>query len=495
MRLTSLCIGLAIAPSAWAEDLNDNGCNDAYEVGTTCVDNTASIGPEVSFSADVIVAPRATLGGRLNHASNPLPVATGVVVARQATLGVDHILGADTFIGRSSTAGADLTTLTDVSVGYAAQLGHDVTLGANAIVGNLVQVGDYASLGSNAIVARSTTIANAVSSGQGSVINGIVGPDGTIESDVRVELGARVRKQATLLQGARIEATARIGRGARIEAGATVHGTVQANAVVGAGATVGLGAVIERGGELCAATVLADNTSIPSGETYPEQGCTALPSCKAIFDSGAATGDHLYSIDPDGTGSGDAFDAYCDMTTDGGGWTLIYQVNAVGCTQYDSEDVFENRSTFGTLADDNFLPPYFYTVPFTESYMVDEDHSVPVFSTSTFSSGTVNDFLDTVDPLWPGVALWTGGSRTSFALLSGGTSDNRFSNGDLRGAFNINQSDIPNSLSPPVSYTYATGETHLITDSAQGTGARRYAVALQPVAGVALDQRYQLFVR
>ncbi len=107
MRLASICILLAAAPSAWAEDLNDNGCIDAYEVGTTCVDNTASIGPEVSFSSDAIIAPRATLGGRLNNVSNPLPVATGVIVARQATIGVDHILGADTFIGRSVATGAD----------------------------------------------------------------------------------------------------------------------------------------------------------------------------------------------------------------------------------------------------------------------------------------------------------------------------------------------------------------------------------------------------
>jgi UDP-3-O-[3-hydroxymyristoyl] glucosamine N-acyltransferase len=291
-------------------------------VDTTCVDNTASIGPEVSFSSDVIIAPRATLGGRLNHASNPLPVATGVIVARQATVGVDHILGADTFIGRSSTAGADLTTLTDVSVGYAAQLGHDVTLGANAVVGNLVQVGDYTSLGTNAIVARSTTIANAASSGQGTVINGIVGPDVSIEADVRVEQGARVRKQAMLLEGARIEATARIGRGARVEAGATVHGTVQTNTVVGAGATVGSGAIIRRGGELCAATVLADDASVGSGETYPSTGCGAGLaatdpglSCLDILTQAPSSPSADYWVDPNGGDPSDSFNVQCDMDT------------------------------------------------------------------------------------------------------------------------------------------------------------------------------------
>ena len=53
-------------------------------------------------------------------------------------------------------------------------------------------------------------------------------------------------------------------------------------------------------------------------------GCALGANCLEVLNNGYSIGDGTYTIDPDGFASGlDPFDVYCDMTTDGGGWTEI----------------------------------------------------------------------------------------------------------------------------------------------------------------------------
>ncbi len=49
-------------------------------------------------------------------------------------------------------------------------------------------------------------------------------------------------------------------------------------------------------------------------------------NCLEYYNTGSRT-DGIYTIDPDGPGGSPEYDCYCDMTNDGGGWTLVFNHN------------------------------------------------------------------------------------------------------------------------------------------------------------------------
>jgi len=72
-------------------------------------------------------------------------------------------------------------------------------------------------------------------------------------------------------------------------------------------------------------------------------------SCLIILDSGGSVGDGVYTIDLDGEGGNASFEVNCDMTRDGGGWTLIVKTWYVSATV--SAGVFGETGAVGDVSD------------------------------------------------------------------------------------------------------------------------------------------------
>lgn len=60
-----------------------------------------------------------------------------------------------------------------------------------------------------------------------------------------------------------------------------------------------------------------------TGKWMPNVALSSLKSCKDIKDYYPMNTSGVYTIDPDGTGALPSISCYCDMDTDGGGWTLV----------------------------------------------------------------------------------------------------------------------------------------------------------------------------
>ena len=74
---------------------------------------------------------------------------------------------------------------------------------------------------------------------------------------------------------------------------------------------------------------------------------TAEPSCAAHKANGC-TSDGVYSLRPSST----TYDAYCDMTTDGGGWTLVMMAANSGTTFEHDSAHWTSATTLNTTATD-----------------------------------------------------------------------------------------------------------------------------------------------
>ena len=89
-------------------------------------------------------------------------------------------------------------------------------------------------------------------------------------------------------------------------------------------------AVLPLTGEFCGDGALSVLEECDDGNVDDGDGCDSectfepMVDCRAILEAGFSTGDGTYWVDPDGEG---AFEVFCDMTTDGGGWMLVAAVH------------------------------------------------------------------------------------------------------------------------------------------------------------------------
>jgi hypothetical protein len=77
-------------------------------------------------------------------------------------------------------------------------------------------------------------------------------------------------------------------------------------------------------------------------------GCI-YASCKELLALTPGSTSGKYSIDPDGNGPNPPYPAWCDMSTDGGGWTLIGVAANSGGRKWNSTSVFSDGTTFGSI--------------------------------------------------------------------------------------------------------------------------------------------------
>lgn len=149
---------------------------------------------------------------------------------------------------------------------------------------------------------------------------------------------------------------------------------------------------------LAAGAACGASVSLSSGSTLPATGtltasagsktATAalarpLASCKDIKAARPSLPDGTYLIDPDGSAGAQPIQVQCDMTTDGGGWTLVASVveddGVYSWTQFANGPAnianWTNRWTFGSLEAfqvSDYKSPAFVTLAANDLMVMDE---------------------------------------------------------------------------------------------------------------------------
>ncbi|WP_069472085.1 fibrinogen-like YCDxxxxGGGW domain-containing protein [Candidatus Marithrix sp. Canyon 246] len=128
-----------------------------------------------------------------------------------------------------------------------------------------------------------------------------------------------------------------------------------------------------------------------------------MRSCQSILDAGLSNGDGIYTIDSDGKD----VDVYCDMTTDGGGWTLTANINNKqnGKFQYNGDIWTKNNIHFGSLSklNDDYANIGFSNIELNQLMLKSNDNDLVITKTFDIQSSLISLFNNPRDQILIGL--------------------------------------------------------------------------------------------